>query len=129
MLSWSPERVIAPLARWVTLLIGDLASFREWVGSPGPAVFEHRPGRLRGQAVDLDIASPRWGRFANGLLRHHSESGPTDPYGAWREGHVSGVNRMECDQLGCAGRDCKSVYTGSNPVSTSGDWRSGSALP
>ncbi len=25
--------------------------------------------------------------------------------------------------------DCKSVYTGSNPVSTSGDWRSGSALP
>jgi hypothetical protein len=68
-------------------------------------------------------------RFANGLLRHHSESGPTDPYGAWREGHVSGVNRMECDQLGCAGRDCKSVYTGSNPVSTSGDWRSGSALP
>ena len=25
--------------------------------------------------------------------------------------------------------DCKSVYTGSNPVSTSGGWRSGSALP
>ena len=25
--------------------------------------------------------------------------------------------------------DCKSVYTGSYPVSTSGDWRSGSALP
>ncbi len=24
---------------------------------------------------------------------------------------------------------CKAVYTGSNPVSTSGDWRSGSALP
>ncbi len=25
--------------------------------------------------------------------------------------------------------DCKSVNTGSNPVPTSGDWRSGSALP
>ena len=24
---------------------------------------------------------------------------------------------------------CKAVYTGSNPVSTSGGWRSGSALP
>jgi hypothetical protein len=24
---------------------GDLASFHELVGSPGPAVFQHRPGR------------------------------------------------------------------------------------
>jgi hypothetical protein len=51
------------------------------------------------------------------------------PYDGMRGSYVSGVNGMECDQLGCAGRDCKSVYTGSNPVSTSGDWRSGSALP
>ena len=34
--SLSPERVMAPLASSVILDIGDLASFHEFVGSPGP---------------------------------------------------------------------------------------------
>jgi hypothetical protein len=36
MLSLSPERLMAPLASSVILDIGDLASFHEFVGSPGP---------------------------------------------------------------------------------------------
>jgi hypothetical protein len=43
---------------------GDLASLYEFVGSPGPAVFQHRPGRStdmsnvsRGLRIDLGLSS------------------------------------------------------------------------
>jgi hypothetical protein len=45
----------------------------------------------------------------------------------WRR-YVSAVNRMEDYRLGCPGGTAD-PFTRVDPVPSSGDWRSGSALP
>jgi hypothetical protein len=75
---------------------------------------EHHLAKVRVAGSNPVVRSERvspnpWGEVLPILTR-----GTSSPRVEWPRGEAT---------------DCKSVYTGSNPVSTSGDWRSGSALP
>ena len=90
-------------------------------GCPGVMVFQRRAVRVRrveradvAQLVEHHLAKVR---VAGSSPVIRSQSGiHTIPLGVvgWPRGEAAA---------------CKAVYTGSNPVPTSGDWRRGSALP
>ena len=100
---------LCPDTRYIARRLGSTRAFRGSRDTPRCGV-----------APDTSTASP-WPRLSS--LSMIRASVPLGVCGTRRR-YVSALSRMDHDQLGCPG----GTADPSNPVST-GDWRSGSALP